>query len=95
MPSADSSSILAPDTVEPVSAHVAGWQMTEFTQLMIFLASNVLAILRRMLLDADKIASLCNNITYYILNPIMKNRTRFAVRLHAPAHNINSAQSDT
>ncbi|KAH7100146.1 Dopey, N-terminal-domain-containing protein [Auriculariales sp. MPI-PUGE-AT-0066] len=39
-----------------------------------FLASNVLPLLRRILLDPDKVLSLCTNIIYYIVNPAMKSR---------------------
>jgi len=39
-----------------------------------FIASNVLPLLRRILLDSDKILSLCTNIVYYIVNPAMKSR---------------------
>lgn len=45
-------------------------------QVNTFLATNVLPLLRRILLDPDKILSLCTNIVYYIVNPTMKSSKR-------------------
>jgi hypothetical protein len=46
-----------------------------------FIASTALPNLRRFLMETDKIAAACTNIVYYIINPSMKGKSRYACRL--------------
>lgn len=42
-----------------------------------YLAYDVLPEIKRLLIDNDKILGACNNIVYYILNPALKNRSKW------------------
>ncbi|EJD54553.1 hypothetical protein AURDEDRAFT_156337 [Auricularia subglabra TFB-10046 SS5] len=70
----------APDekntSVVSLNETTANGSQDPIDQINAFLAANVLPLLRRILLDADKIASLCTNIVYYIVNPAMKSKGR-------------------
>lgn len=45
-------------------------------QITDFLAQRVLPDLRRFLIDADKTATVCTNIVYYVVAPAFRTRSR-------------------
>jgi hypothetical protein len=51
------------------------WAKTVY-QITAFIASKAVSDLRRFLMDNDKVASACNNIVYYIVNPGIKAKAR-------------------
>ncbi|KAF8899262.1 Dopey, N-terminal-domain-containing protein [Infundibulicybe gibba] len=65
-----STTSLPTDTLRPSASSELANQITAF------IASSTLPNLRKFLIESDKVASACNNIIYYIVNPAMKGRTR-------------------
>lgn len=45
-------------------------------QMVHYIAQNSLPRLRKFLVDADKIATICQNIAYYIVTPATKGKAR-------------------
>ena len=50
-------------------------------QINQFTGSTALPNLRKFLVDNDKVAAACANIVYYILNPAMKSKSKYAIGL--------------
>ena len=46
-------------------------------QICLFVANEALPQLRRFLIDSDKIATACNNVIYYIVNPSLRSKSGF------------------
>ncbi|KDQ15544.1 hypothetical protein BOTBODRAFT_65254 [Botryobasidium botryosum FD-172 SS1] len=59
------------------------WGDDLIDQIQEFIATRVLPNVRRVLLEGDKIASVCTNIAYYIVNPAMKSKTSHTLDVEA------------
>ncbi|KAF9524082.1 Dopey, N-terminal-domain-containing protein [Crepidotus variabilis] len=45
-------------------------------QIILFVATSALPSLRKVLVENDKVLTVCNNIIYYIINPALRGKTR-------------------
>ncbi|KAG8967964.1 hypothetical protein FRC03_008985 [Tulasnella sp. 419] len=52
----------------------SGLELTD--QINAFLASSIILNMRRFITESDKIVGICNNLTYYIVGPAMKSKSR-------------------
>ncbi|KAI6048019.1 Dopey, N-terminal-domain-containing protein [Pisolithus marmoratus] len=67
---AGSSTTSLPDNAKSTLGNELSLQITNF------IATTVLPNLRKFLLDNDKVASICSNIVYYVVNPAVKGKSR-------------------
>jgi hypothetical protein len=51
------------------------FQCSIFCQINRYLALECLPVTKRVLVESDKVASVCSNIVYYIVAPAMKSRS--------------------
>lgn len=56
-------------------------------QITQYLAQRVVPGLRRFLIDADRTASICSNMIYYIVGPALKTRNKYAQLREASGSN--------